>query len=121
MKSRGGTVQTYIASFPPKTRKVLRTLRSLIKSTARGVTERISYGIPTFDFRGKRMVYIAGWASHTAMYPVTAGVTRALKREIKRYQSGKGTLKFPLEERLPVQLIRRAVRARMQEVERLVG
>ena len=110
------SVEQYIAGFPPATRRVLKQLRSVIKSTAPAATERISYGIPTFDLDGKRFIYFAGWKSHVSIYPVTAGVTRALNREIAPYRGGKGTLKFPLTERLPVTLIRRIAASRAKEM-----
>ena len=110
------TINAYIAGFPPATRKVLKQLRSVIKSTAREATERISYGIPTFDIDGKRFIYFAGWDKHVSIYPVTPGMTRALRSKLKPYRGGKGTLKFSLEQRLPLPLIRRIVASRAKEM-----
>jgi uncharacterized protein YdhG (YjbR/CyaY superfamily) len=115
-RSTGGAVDKYIAARPPETRKALKALRALIRKTAPGVTERISYGIPTFDLQNTYLVYLAGWKNHISMYPVTAAVTRALKEELKPYQTGKGTLQFPLGRPMPVGLIRRIVKLRVAEV-----
>lgn len=109
-------IDDYIARFPPEVRKILEELRTLIRGTASDVTERISYGMPTFDLNGRRLVYVAGWKKHIALYPITAGVVKALEEEIAPYRSGKGTLRFPLGEPMPIDLIRRIVECRVQEV-----
>jgi uncharacterized protein YdhG (YjbR/CyaY superfamily) len=114
--STPGSIDGYIAAFPPETQKVLKELRALIKSAAPGVTERISYGMPTFDLNGHYLVYVAAWKKHIGFYPVTAAVTRALKEEIKPYMSGKGSLQFPLGKPMPAKLIRRIVKLRVKEV-----
>ena len=110
------TISAYIAGFPPSTRRVLKQLRSVITTTARDATERISYGIPTFDIDGKRFIYFAGWRDHVSIYPVTPGMTRALGAQLKPYRGGKGTLKFSLDKRLPLPLIRRIVASRAKEM-----
>jgi uncharacterized protein YdhG (YjbR/CyaY superfamily) len=116
MKSKASSVQAYIAECPPESRKVLKELRALIKATAPGATEKISYGIPTFNMNGRYLVYIAGWRKHISLYPVTGGVAREFKDEIKPYRSGKGTLQFPLTQPMPKALIRRIVKFRVAEV-----
>jgi uncharacterized protein YdhG (YjbR/CyaY superfamily) len=115
-RSTGASIDKYIAARPPESRKALKQLRALIKKTAPGVSERISYGIPVFDLRDQYLVYVAGWKNHISLYPVTAGVVRALKKEIEPYRTGKGTLQFPLERPMPVGLIRRIVKLRVAEV-----
>ncbi len=116
MKSTARSVQAYIAKSPAESRKALKELRTLIRATAPRVTEKISYGIPTFVLNSRPLVYIAGWAKHVSLYPVTAGVAKTLKNEIKRYRTGKGTLQFPLTDRMPKSLIRKIVKVRAGEV-----
>ena len=108
-RSTAKPINEYIAKFPPQTQKVLKKLRALVRATAPGVTEKISYGIPTFDLSGHYLVYLAGWKKHIALYPVTAGVAAAFKKEIEPYWTGKGTLQFPLDKPIPADLIRRIV------------
>lgn len=93
-------------------------MRALVRAVAPRVTEKISYGIPTFVLNRKPLVYIAGWKDHVSLYPVTAGVSRALKSKIEPFQTGKGTLQFPLANSLPKTLIRKIVRIRVSEVSR---
>jgi uncharacterized protein YdhG (YjbR/CyaY superfamily) len=116
MTSKASSVADYIAKSPPESRKGLRALRALVRAAAPRATEQISYGIPTFVLNGKYLVYIAGWKSHLSVYPITSGVARALKNEIKPYQTGKGTLQFPLTDPIPTTLIRKILKIRVGEV-----
>jgi len=98
------SVDAYIASFPPEVRAKLESVRSTMRDAAPGTEERISYGIPTFTLDGRYLVYFAGWKDHVSVYPVPGG-SAELEAAIAPYQSGKGTLKFPLDQPLPLQVI----------------
>jgi uncharacterized protein YdhG (YjbR/CyaY superfamily) len=115
-RSTFSSIDEYIAEFPPETQKVLEELRALIRATAPGVTEKISYAMPTFDLNGHYLVYFAGWKKHIGFYPVTAGVAEAFKEELKPYKSGKGSLQFALAQPMPTDLIRQIVEFRVGEV-----
>lgn len=109
------TVAQYIASAPPNTRKALRQIRAAIRKAAPGITERISYRIATFDIDGKYLLYMAAFKNHVSIYPATAGMMAKYGTQLKRHRSGAGTLRFSLEERLPLALITRLARLRVQE------
>jgi uncharacterized protein YdhG (YjbR/CyaY superfamily) len=109
------TVSEYIATAPPKTRQPLRRLRAAIRSAAPGITERISYRIPTFDLDGKYLLYLAGFQNHVSVYPVTAGMVQRYGKSIAPYRSGRGTLRFPLDEDVPVALVAKLAKLRVQE------
>ena len=114
-RSTAESIDKYIAGFPPETGKVLEELRELVKAAAPGVTEKISYGMPTFDLNGRYLVYFAGYKNHIGFYPFTAGMEEAFKEELKPYKHGKGTLQFPLGRPLPTDLIRCIVEFRVKE------
>jgi uncharacterized protein YdhG (YjbR/CyaY superfamily) len=99
--AKSKTVSSFIAAAPARTRGRLRQLRSAIKSAAPGITERISYRIPTFDLDGNYLLYIAAFENHVSVYPVTKGMIAAHGSAIAKYRSGKGTLRFGLDEPLP--------------------
>jgi uncharacterized protein YdhG (YjbR/CyaY superfamily) len=103
-------VALYIASLPPAARKVFKQVRTLIRRAAPGATERISYQILRFDWQGRLLIYVAGWREHIGLYPITAGLAKEFGKELQPYRSGKATLKFPLDEPLPADLIRRIIR-----------
>jgi len=109
------TVSDYIAKAPPGARKALKRLRAAIHAAAPGITERISYRIPTFDLDGRYLLYIAAFKAHVSVYPVTAGMVDALGDAIAPYRAGKGTLRFPLAEPVPAGLVTKLARVRIAE------
>lgn len=111
--STANSIDEYIAGFPPETQRVLEELRALIKASAPGATEKISYAIPAFDLNGS-LVWFAGYAKHVGLYPGASGV-EAFKEELKPYKSAKGSVQFPLSQPLPTDLIRRIVEFRVDE------
>lgn len=112
------TVDEYIASFPPDVQRTLTDVRAAIRAAAPGTGERISYGIPTFTLDGRYVVYFSGWKRHISVYPIPdVGADAELARRIAPYESGKGTLKFPLDKPMPLELIS-AVAARLLQQRR---
>jgi uncharacterized protein YdhG (YjbR/CyaY superfamily) len=112
-------IEEYIAGFPPETQKVLRELRALIKTSAPGATEKISYRMPTFVLK-RHLVYFAGYEKHVGFYPTGSGI-EAFKEELRPYKSGKGSVQFPLDRPLPADLIRRIVEFRVEQNTRKDG
>lgn len=94
MADKFETIDEYIATFPPHVQTILKRVRRTIRKAAPGADEAISYQIPTFKFKGKYVVYFAGWKDHISVSPVPA-VDEALEEEISQYRGGKGTLRFP--------------------------
>ena len=76
---------------------------------APGTEERISYGIPTFALDGRYLIYFAGWKQHVSVYPIPE-TDDVLERAIAPYRTGKGTLRFPLDQPIPYDLIERSCR-----------
>jgi uncharacterized protein YdhG (YjbR/CyaY superfamily) len=99
----------------PEARRPLRQMRQAIRKAAPGVTERISYRIPTFDLGGRYLLYMAAFADHVSIYPVTAGMVARYGDALAPYRSGKGTLRFALDRRLPLGLIVKLVKVRVRE------
>ena len=113
------TVEDYIASFPPDVQRTLEAVRAVIRSAVPGTEERISYGIPTFALDGRYVVYFSGWKRHVSVYPIP-DAHGELARQIEPYRSGKGTMKFPLDKPMPLELIG-AVASRLLEQRRAAG
>jgi uncharacterized protein YdhG (YjbR/CyaY superfamily) len=103
------SIDEYIATFPADTQEILKKLRSTIKDAAPDAAEKISYGMPTFTMNGKYLIYFAGWKNHVSIYPVPSG-DQEFNKKIEHYISGKGTLKFPLDQPLPLDLVSEMVR-----------
>jgi uncharacterized protein YdhG (YjbR/CyaY superfamily) len=110
------TVNEYIEGFPPGVRDVLKTVRSTIRKALPDTEEAISYGIPTFRRHGSSIMYFAGWKEHFSIYPSTARLAAAFKKELAPYEvSGKGTIRFPLSEPVPVKLLAALAKFRGKE------
>jgi len=107
------SIDEYIALFPEGIQKKLQEIRATIKTAAPGTEEKISYQMPTFAQKGI-LVYFAAWKDHIGFYPTSSG-TQAFKHELSVYESTKGTVKFPLEKPLPLDLISRIVKFRLAE------
>jgi uncharacterized protein YdhG (YjbR/CyaY superfamily) len=114
MKSTGFTsTDEYIATFPEDIQKILQEVRETIRAAAPEAKEKISYQIPTFDLKGN-LVHFAAFKNHIGFYPTSSG-TEAFKDEIARYQGAKGSIRFPLSEPMPLDLISRITKMRVAE------
>ena len=113
-RSSAGSIDEYIAGFPPDTQRALQEMRTLIRAIAPGATETISYAMPTFDLNGRHLVHFAGFSHHVGLYPMPSG-TEAFKEQLKPYKTGKGSVQLPLDQPLPTDLIRRIVEFRVEE------
>jgi uncharacterized protein YdhG (YjbR/CyaY superfamily) len=109
------SVDEYISSFPKPTQKLLQQMRRTIRSVAPGATEAIKYGIPTFVLNGN-LVHFGGFEHHVSFFP-TAAPVELFKRELSRYETSRGTIRFPLDEPLPLGLIKKIVLFRVTQVD----
>ncbi|CAN5215290.1 hypothetical protein BH18ACT9_BH18ACT9_21720 [soil metagenome] len=102
------SVEDYIASFPETVQEVLEEIRATIHQVVPGAGEAISYQIAAVTLDGRPVVHFAGWKHHVSLYPMPE-VDDGLGREVAPYLSGKSTVKFPLSEPVPHQLVERLV------------
>jgi len=106
-------VDEYIAGFPKDVQKILNKIRSTIKKAAPKAEEAISYQIPTFRLNGN-LIHFAAYKNHIGLYPAPRAVEK-FKKELERYGAGKGTLRFPLDEPIPYDLITKIVEFRAKQ------
>lgn len=106
-------IDDYIAAYPKNVQKLLKQMRSIIKKAAPQAAETISYGIPTFTLNGN-LVHYAGYKNHIGFYPAPSAI-EAFKNELSVYAGAKGSVQFPLDKPLPVELIREIVAFRIAE------
>jgi uncharacterized protein YdhG (YjbR/CyaY superfamily) len=106
-------IDLYISGFPESTREKLELLREIIKKNAPGATEVISYQMPAFKLNGI-LVYYAGYRNHIGFYPTGSGI-KAFEPVLSGYKWSRGTIQFPLDKPLPLELISEIVRYRVSE------
>jgi uncharacterized protein YdhG (YjbR/CyaY superfamily) len=107
-------IDDYITAFPDDVQVLLQKIRSTIHAAAPTAQEAIKYGIPTFILNGN-LVHFGGYKKHIGFYPAPVGI-RAFKEETAQYETGKGTLQFPLDKPLPLDLITRIVKFRVENM-----
>ena len=107
------TIDEYISLHPPKVQELLEKIRMVIKKAAPDAIEAIKYQIPTFVLNGN-LVHFGAYKNHIGFYPAPSGIT-VFKQELSVYESGKGSIQFPLDKEIPFDMIGRIVQFRVQE------
>ena len=111
--TQAANIDAYIAEFPDDIQKRLAAMRATIKKAAPAAEEAIKYAIPTFVLNGN-LVHFAAFKNHIGFYPAPTGI-EAFKKETAPYEAGKGSLQFPLDKPLPLALVTKIVKFRVQE------
>jgi uncharacterized protein YdhG (YjbR/CyaY superfamily) len=101
------TIDEYINAFPEDVQKILNQLRQTIKDAAPEAEETINYQMPTFTLNGN-LVHFAAFKNHIGFYPTPAGI-EAFREELAPYKGAKGSVQFPIDQPLPLPLIRKIV------------
>ncbi len=104
-------IDAYIAGFPEDIQKVLEQIWATIKAAAPDAAETISYAIPTFTLNGN-LVHFAAFKNHIGFYPAPTGM-ESFKKELSVYKTGKGSVQFPLDQPMPLDLITQIVKFRV--------
>ena len=111
--SKAKNIDEYISGFPGEVRIFLQQIRATIKEAAPDAEETIKYGIPTFTLKGN-LVHFAAFKNHIGFYPAPTGL-EAFKDELSDYKQGKGSVQFPLDQPMPLNLVRRIVKYRVAQ------
>lgn len=106
-------IDEYIAAYPAQVQELLQTMRTTIQQAAPEAEEAITYSIPTFKLNGN-LVHFGGYKTHIGFYPAPMGI-EAFADETAQYETGKGTLQFPIDKPLPLDLITRIVKFRVEK------
>ncbi len=114
------TVDEYLARLPEPSRGALQRVRMIVRDVIPPeATEAISYGIPTFKYNGMLMSF-AAFSDHCSVFP-GAGPIEEFQKDLKNFRTAKGTIQFAPEKPLPSSLLKKLVKARMEENERKKG
>jgi len=112
-KGRPTTIDEYIAQCPEDMQPILEKIRTVIKESAPGAVEKISYQMPAF-YLNSILVWFGAHAHHIGFYPTGAGI-EAFKEELSPYKWSKGAVQFPLDEPMPYELIKKIVKWRVTQ------
>ncbi|OME76104.1 hypothetical protein BK120_29405 [Paenibacillus sp. FSL A5-0031] len=107
------TIDQYIAHYSPEIQDILEKIRGVVKVAAPEATEKISYQMPTFVLHGN-LVHFAAYKNHIGLYPAPSGI-EAFKQQLSPYKGAKGSIRFPLDEPIPYELIGEIVKYRVAE------
>ena len=107
------TIDEYIARFPKEIQELLETIRITIREAAPDAEEAISYQMPTFKLKGN-LVHFAAYRNHIGFYPTPSGIEK-FKDELSVYKGAKGSVQFPIDQSLPLELISKIVKFRAAE------
>jgi len=110
-------VDEYLAGVPEPARSALNRVRAAIRAAVPPeATEVISYGIPTFKYKGSLLGF-AAFSNHCSLFPMSSSVMDAFKNELKAYHTSKGTIRFPMDRPPSAALVKKLVKARIAENE----
>ena len=106
-------IDEYIAGFPNDVQEILKKIRMTIRAAAPEAEEKISYQMPTFTLNGN-LIHFAAYEKHIGLYPAPAG-TEEFKKKLSTYRAAKSSVRFPLDEPIPFDLISQLVKFRVEE------
>jgi uncharacterized protein YdhG (YjbR/CyaY superfamily) len=109
------SVEDYLAAVPEESRAALEKLRKTIKAAAPEATETIAYQMPAFKDHGRFLVSYAAFKDHCSLFPASKAVMEAHGEALKPYFTGKGTIRFTADKPLPVALVKKIVKTRIEE------
>jgi uncharacterized protein YdhG (YjbR/CyaY superfamily) len=111
--TKPATIDEYIGTFPKDVQSFMEQMREAIKGAAPNATEVISYSMPAFKL-GNMLVWFGAHTNHIGFYPRGSGI-EAFKKELSAYKSGKGSVQFPFNKPLPLELVAKIVKFRVTE------
>lgn len=120
-KGKPATVDEYLASVSEDQRAALEKLRRAIRSLLPKAEECLSYGLPAFRLKGRPLIALGAGKHHCALYPMSSATVEAHQKELRRYETSKGTIRFQPDRPLPTALVRKLVTARLAEFNALAA
>lgn len=117
---KANSIDEYIAPFPRDVQDHLEQIRAAIRKEVPGAEEAIKYAIPTFMLNGKNLVHFAAFKNHIGFYPTPTGI-ESFKKELSKYKQGKGSVQFPLDEPMPLDLVTKIVRFNVVRVKESIA
>ena len=116
IENRKKDVDQYLESLQLDSRKALGHLRKIIQDTVPNAEEGFSYGVPAFKLNGRPLVCYASFKNHCGFYPMSPKVLNSFAPDLANFETAKGTIRFKADNPLPAALVKRIVKARLEEL-----
>jgi uncharacterized protein YdhG (YjbR/CyaY superfamily) len=116
-KPNRADIDGYLAALPAAKRGALQKVRAAIRAAAPRAEEGFSYGLPAFRLDERPLVCYGASTNHCSFFPMSPAVIRAHAEDLKKYETSKGTIRFPPDKPLPAALVRKLVKARIAELQ----
>jgi len=117
-KRKPATIDGYLAGLSPDKRAALQHLRKTIRAAVPRAEECISYQLPAFRLDGRVLLWFGAGANHCSFYP--GAVVQGFKAQLEKYDTSKGTIRFPADRPLPATLVRKLVKARIAQAKKTI-
>lgn len=114
LSNKPKNVDEYIASFSEETQVLLQQVRVAVRKAAPNAEEVISYNMPAYKCYGRILVYFAGFKNHIGFYPISSAI-KEFQKELSVYKGAKGSVQFPLNKPMPLNIISKIVKFRVKE------
>jgi len=114
-------VDDYLKNIPNEQRAVLENIRQSIQALSPEITELISYGIPSFKYKGRQFVAFAAYPTHCNFLIMSYALMDTYKSDLKRFETDKATIRFTVDKPLPTSLLKKLVKARMAEIDAVLS
>lgn len=120
MKNTFKSIEEYYLLFSEDVQEKFEVIRNIIHAQNSEIEEYIGYQMPAFRYKGKPLIYFAGYKNHIGFYPLPEAIIH-FENDFneRKYKFSKGAVQFPLNEDLPLDLIKKMIKWRIIEIEGL--
>ena len=115
MNRKPKDIDHYLSKLGAEQRKTLEKLRQAIRRAAPKAVECISYQIPAYRLEGRLLVAFGAAKKHCSFFPMSSATLKRHQKELRGYETSKGTIRFSIDEPLPARLVGKIVKARMAQ------
>ena len=110
------TIDEYLNNLEPTKKAALERVRKIVKEMVPEAEETISYGMPTFKYKRRPLMYFATFKNHLSLFPASGKVIEQMSSKLEKYKTSKGTLQFTAEDPIPEEVIKEMLQIRQAEI-----
>lgn len=111
------TIDEYLKNVTPSQKATIEQFRKMVKELVPEAGEKISYGIPTFTYKGTYLIYIAAFKNHMSIFPASDGMVEAIGEELGKFRVAKGTFRFTEKQPIPDRILKQIITFRKASID----